>query len=90
MSRIGKKPIALPAGVAVTVDKDNLVTAKGPLGTLTQKIDSDMGISIEDGVLTVTRPSEQKRHKALHGLYRSWPQFPLLITRVVAREFSRW
>lgn len=71
MSRIGKKPIALPAGVAVTVDKDNLVTAKGPLGTLTQKIDSDMGISIEDGVLTVTRPSEQKRHKALHGLYRS-------------------
>ena len=71
MSRIGKKPIALPAEVAVTVDKDNLVTAKGPLGTLTQKIDSEMGIVIEDGVLTVTRPSEQKRHKALHGLYRS-------------------
>jgi large subunit ribosomal protein L6 len=71
MSRIGKKPIAIPAGVTVTVDENNLVTAKGPLGTLSQKIDVDMGVSIEDGVLTVTRPSEQKRHKAFHGLYRS-------------------
>ncbi|HLO44238.1 MAG TPA: 50S ribosomal protein L6 [Leadbetterella sp.] len=71
MSRIGKKPISIPAGVSVSVDSDNLVTAKGPKGTLTQKIDSDMGLAIEDGVLTVTRPSEQKRHKALHGLYRS-------------------
>jgi large subunit ribosomal protein L6 len=71
MSRIGKKPISIPAGVSVSVDSDNLVTAKGPKGTLTQKIDPDMGLAIEDGVLTVTRPSEQKRHKALHGLYRS-------------------
>ena len=55
----------------MTVDSDNLVTAKGRKGTLTQKIDPDMGILIEDGVLTVSRPSEQKRHKALHGLYRS-------------------
>jgi large subunit ribosomal protein L6 len=71
MSRIGKKPVTIPAGVTVTVDSDNLVTAKGPKGTLTQKIDPEMGLNIEDGVLTVVRPSEQKRHKALHGLYRS-------------------
>ncbi len=71
MSRIGKKPITIPSGVTVTVDSDNLVTAKGALGTLTQKIDPDMGLTIEDGILTVTRPTEQKRHKALHGLYRS-------------------
>jgi large subunit ribosomal protein L6 len=71
MSRIGKKPITIPSGVTVTVSSDNLVTAKGALGTLTQKIDPDMGLTIEDGVLTVTRPTEQKRHKALHGLYRS-------------------
>lgn len=71
MSRIGKKPITIPSGVTVTVGSDNLVTAKGALGTLTQKIDPDMGLTIEDGVLTVSRPTEQKRHKALHGLYRS-------------------
>ncbi len=71
MSRIGKKPISLPAGVTITIDKDNLVTATGPLGKLSQKIDSDMSLTIEDGILTVARPSEQKRHKALHGLYRS-------------------
>jgi large subunit ribosomal protein L6 len=71
MSRIGKKPISIPSGVTLTVNSDNLVTAKGPLGTLSQKIDPDMGIAIEEGVLTVTRPTEQKRHKALHGLYRS-------------------
>lgn len=71
MSRIGKKPITIPAGVVVTFDKNNLVTAKGPLGTLTQNIDPDMGLTVEDGTLTVTRPTEQKRHKALHGLYRS-------------------
>jgi large subunit ribosomal protein L6 len=71
MSRIGKKPITIPSGVTLTVSSDNLVTAKGALGTLTQKIDPDMGLTIEDGVLTVTRPTEQKRHKALHGLYRS-------------------
>jgi large subunit ribosomal protein L6 len=71
MSRIGKKPITIPSGVTVTVGSDNLVTAKGALGTLTQKIDPDMGLTIEGGILTVTRPTEQKRHKALHGLYRS-------------------
>ncbi|RZK67234.1 MAG: 50S ribosomal protein L6, partial [Pedobacter sp.] len=71
MSRIGKAPITIPAGVTITVDKNNLVTVKGPKGELTQAVDSDIIISQEDGVLTVQRPTEQKRHKALHGLYRS-------------------
>jgi large subunit ribosomal protein L6 len=71
MSRIGKKPISLPSGVSIEVNKDNLVTVKGSKGSLSQQIDPDMGITIEGNVVTVTRPSEQKRHKALHGLYRS-------------------
>lgn len=71
MSRIGKKPITLPANVAVTVAQDNLVTVKGPKGTLHQSIDLDIAVSIEGGEVVVTRPTDQKRHKALHGLYRS-------------------
>ena len=71
MSRIGKLPITVPAGVAISVDKDNTVTVKGPKGTLTTPVDRDIAVAIEDGTLTVTRPTEQKRHKAMHGLYRS-------------------
>jgi large subunit ribosomal protein L6 len=71
MSRIGKAPIAIPAGVTVSVSDQNLVTVKGPKGELTQLVDSDITIAQEDGTLTVQRPSEQKRHKALHGLYRA-------------------
>jgi len=71
MSRIGKLPIEVPAGVAINVSKENLVTVKGPLGTLTQKVDSDIEVKIEKNVLTVIRPTEQKRHRAMHGLYRS-------------------
>lgn len=71
MSRIGKAPINIPAGVTVSVDETNKVTVKGPKGELTQDVDSDIKISQEDGVLTVSRPTDQKRHKALHGLYRS-------------------
>jgi large subunit ribosomal protein L6 len=71
MSRIGKAPIAIPAGVTITVSGDNLVTVKGPKGQLQQAVDSDITIAQEDGHLLVQRPSEQKRHKALHGLYRS-------------------
>ena len=71
MSRIGKQPISLPAGVTVSVDKTNLVNVKGKGGTLTQKSDSDLEVSIEDGTLEVKRPTDQKRHKAMHGLYRS-------------------
>ena len=71
MSRIGKLPISLPAKVEVTVSADNTVTVKGPKGTLSRKIDPDMKVSIEDGELQVARPTEQKRHKAMHGLYRA-------------------
>ncbi len=71
MSRIGKKPIDLPQGVSVDVAADNVVTVKGPKGELSQAVNPDMSVVIEDGVLTVDRPTEQKRHKSLHGLYRS-------------------
>ena len=71
MSRIGKLPITLPQGVEVLVNQDNLVTVKGPKGSLSAPVDTDIQVQVEDGVLTVSRPTEQKRHKALHGLYRS-------------------
>lgn len=72
MSRIGKLPIALPTGVHINVDDDtNIVTVKGPRGELSQKVDKDLKIVSEDGTVEVKRPTDQKRHKALHGLYRS-------------------
>jgi large subunit ribosomal protein L6 len=70
MSRIGKNPIALPKGVDIKVDK-GLVTVNGPKGTLTQNIDPDMIVTIEEDSIVVSRPTEQKDHKAKHGLYRS-------------------
>ncbi|MBL7795408.1 MAG: 50S ribosomal protein L6 [Saprospiraceae bacterium] len=71
MSRIGKMPIKLPAKVEVTVASDNTVTVKGPKGTLSRKVDPDIKVSLEDGEVTVTRPTDQKRHRAMHGLYRA-------------------
>ncbi len=71
MSRIGKMPISLPAKVEISVASDNTVTVKGPKGSLSQKIDPDISVSMEDGKVVVTRPTEQKRHKAMHGLYRA-------------------
>lgn len=71
MSRIGKAPITLPKGVEISVTKSNLVTVKGPKGTLSQKVDQDISLSVEDGVLNLTRPTDQKRHKSMHGLYRA-------------------
>ena len=71
MSRIGKLPIDLPKGVEVEVDTKNLVTVKGPLGQLQQGVDACITMKIENSVLTVERHTEQKKHKALHGLYRS-------------------
>ena len=71
MSRIGKLPVNIPAGVTVTVSKDNVVTVKGPKGELTQAVDQDLQIKIDGEQLVVERPSDQKRHKAMHGLYRS-------------------
>lgn len=74
MSRVGKAPISLPNGVEISVDKSNVVTVKGPKGTLTQKLDPDIKVSVEDGSLTIERPTDQKRHKSLHGLSRALVQ----------------
>ena len=71
MSRIGILPIEVPENVTITVTDDNLVVVKGPKGTLQQKVDKDIKVVIEDNVINVTRPTEQKRHKSMHGLYRS-------------------
>lgn len=71
MSRIGRLPIEIPAGVEIKVDDSNLVTVKGPLGLLSEKIDSDMSVKIEDGKLEVARPSDKKNHRAVHGLSRA-------------------
>ena len=71
MSRIGNSPITLTSGVEINVSKGNLVTVKGPNGVLTQQVDPDMTINIEDGEITVVRPTDSKRHRSFHGLYRS-------------------
>lgn len=71
MSRIGRKPISIPKGVDIQVAEGNYVTVKGPKGTLEQQFPAEITISQENGVLTVSRPSDQQRHRALHGLSRS-------------------
>lgn len=71
MSRIGKAPIELPVGVSVDISKGNLVKVKGPKGELAEQVDTDLSIDVVDGELNVVRPTDQKRHKAVHGLYRS-------------------
>jgi large subunit ribosomal protein L6 len=71
MSRIGKLPVTVPAGVDVKISDKNLVTVKGVKGTLHQKIDSSISIKQENGALVLERATEQKRHKAMHGLYRA-------------------
>ena len=70
MSRIGKLPIHIPAGVTVTI-KDSVVTVKGPKGELSQAVNSDINVAIEDGVVQLTRPTDEKTHRSLHGLYRA-------------------
>ena len=70
MSRIGKLPISIPKGVDVSVAK-NVVNVKGPKGNLSRTIDSDITVAVKDGEVILSRPSEQKRHKAMHGLYRA-------------------
>tara|TARA_Y100001970_G_scaffold58202_1_gene73778 strand:- start:5819 stop:6370 length:552 start_codon:yes stop_codon:yes gene_type:complete len=70
MSRIGLNPISIPEGVTINVSGSN-INVKGPKGELNQKFDSDFKTSINDNIFTIQRPSEQKRHKSLHGLYRS-------------------
>ena len=71
MSRIGKLPVDLPAGVTVTVGADNVVSVKGPLGQLSQQVDLDITVKVEGNVLHVTRPTDQPRHRSMHGLYRA-------------------
>lgn len=71
MSRIGKKPISLPDGVTLDVTKGGDIKVKGPKGELQQNVDADFIVKLEEGAIVVERPTEQKRHKALHGLYRS-------------------
>lgn len=71
MSRIGKLPVAIPQGVDVVIDNENLVTVKGPKGQLVKKMHGDMQITIEDGKVIVRRPSDEKAHRALHGLTRA-------------------
>lgn len=71
MSRIGKLPVNIPGGVQVLIKEDNVVEVKGPKGTLVRQLPADMQITLEDGAVTVTRPSDQKEHRALHGLTRT-------------------
>ena len=71
MSRIGRMPISVPAGVEITIGADNLVTVKGPKGTLTQQFNPNMAIAVENGVLHVTRPNDAKENRSLHGLTRT-------------------
>ena len=71
MSRIGKLPVNLPQGVSVTVSADNVVSVKGPLGELKQVVDPEIKIAVEGNEVHVTRPTNQPRHRSLHGLYRS-------------------
>ncbi|MBN2482512.1 MAG: 50S ribosomal protein L6 [Bacteroidales bacterium] len=78
MSRIGNLPVTITPGVTVTVSEDNTVTVKGPRGELHQKVNPDLKIKVENDEVTLSRPTDQKRHKAMHGLYRS------LISNMVA------
>ena len=71
MSRIGKKPVVIPAGVTVNVAEGNVVTVKGPKGELTNTFNADMKINVEGNVLTVSRPTDEANHRALHGLTRT-------------------
>ena len=71
MSRIGRMPITVPAGVTVTVAADNVVTVKGPLGTLTQQFNANMTLTLDAGVLTVARPDDEAANRAAHGLTRT-------------------
>jgi len=71
MSRIGKKPVEFPAGVTIKISTDNVITVKGPKGELNQTVDRDIKFDLKEGSLEILRPTDQIRHKAMHGLYRS-------------------
>ena len=71
MSRIGRAPVSVPNGVTVTVGSDNVITVKGPKGELKQPVDRDIKVELQDGQINFTRPTDQIRHRALHGLSRA-------------------
>ncbi|MBC7868497.1 MAG: 50S ribosomal protein L6 [Gloeobacteraceae cyanobacterium ES-bin-316] len=71
MSRIGKKPVDIPSGVTISVNKDNQVTVKGPKGELKESIDRDITVEVKENTVEFLRPTDQIRHRAMHGLYRS-------------------
>jgi large subunit ribosomal protein L6 len=71
MSRIGKQPVTIPSGVTVTVSNDNMIAVKGPKGELKQPIDRDIKVQVQDGQVILERPTDQIRHRAMHGLYRA-------------------
>lgn len=71
MSRIGKAPVTVPNGVSITVGKDNVITVKGPKGELKEVVDRDIKVEAADGELNLSRPTDQIRHRAMHGLYRA-------------------
>jgi len=71
MSRIGKQPVIIPAGVTITVNAEHVVTVKGPKGELKETINRDISVEVKDGQAVLTRPTDQIRHRAMHGLYRS-------------------
>ena len=71
MSRIGKLPVNLPQGVTIKVDAGNVVVVKGPLGELHQKVDADIQVAVEGTTVKVSRPTDQPRHRSMHGLYRA-------------------
>lgn len=84
MSRIGKKPVNLPQGVSVKVGADNVVSVKGPLGELSQPVDPDITVKVEGDSVVLTRPTDQKRHRSMHGLYRA------LINNMVVGVSTGW
>jgi large subunit ribosomal protein L6 len=84
MSRIGKKPVNLPQGVTVKVGSDNVVSVKGPLGELSQSVDPDITVKVEGDSVVLTRPTDHKRHRSMHGLYRS------LINNMVVGVSTGW
>jgi len=71
MSRIGKAPVSVPNGVTITIGKDNVITVKGPKGELKEAVDRDITVENKDGILNLSRPTDQIRHRAMHGLYRA-------------------
>ena len=84
MSRIGKKPVNLPQGVSVNVSASNVVSVKGPLGELSQQVDPDITVKVEGNEVVLTRPTDQKRHRSMHGLYRA------LINNMVVGVSTGW